>query len=86
LTAGPEWITLGTSKGGHMTHYEVFWHNNTRIWSAVRAFCKKQGLKMGNVEMDIDEVEGPYFIHVDENGVKSFFITIEEGDISIWSV
>ena len=41
---------------------------------------------MGNVEMDIDEIEGPYFIHVDENGVKSFFITIEDNDISIWSV
>jgi hypothetical protein len=41
---------------------------------------------MGNVEMEIDEVEGPFFIHVDENGIKSFFITIEEGDISIWSV
>ena len=69
-----------------MKHYEVFWHNNTRIWSAVRAFCDKQGLSMGNVEMDIDEVEGPYFIHVDENGVKSFYITIEDNDINIWSV
>jgi hypothetical protein len=69
-----------------MTHLEVFWNNNSRIWSAVRQFCDKQGLSMGNVEMEIDEVEGPFFIHVDENGIKSFFITIEDDDISIWSV
>ncbi len=69
-----------------MTHLEVFWNNNSRSWSAVRHLGDKQGLKVANVEMEIDEVEGPFFIHVDENGIKSFFITIEEGDISIWSV
>ena len=69
-----------------MTHLEVFWNNNSRIWSAVRAFCEKQGLSIGNVEMEIDEDEGPFFIHVDENGIKTFYITIKEKDISIWSI
>jgi len=41
---------------------------------------------MGNVEMEFDEDEGLYFIHVDENGVKTFIITIEDGDINIRSV
>jgi len=76
-----------------MKHYDKifnqfhFFHKNKgRIWSAVRAFCEKQGLSMGNVEMEFDEDEGLFFIHVDENGVKTFIITIENGDINIRSV
>jgi len=65
---------------------EVYYNNHQRIWSAVRHFCDKQGLFMGNVEMEIDSVEGLYFIHVDETGIKTFYITIEDEQITISSI
>ena len=68
-----------------MTHSEAYLNNYQRIWSAIRHFCESEGLFMGNVEMEIDSVEGPYFIHVNENGIKSFYIRIEDEQITISS-
>ena len=67
-----------------MKHSEVYLNNYQRIWSAIRHFCESEGLFMGNVEMEIDSVVGPYSIRM-KYGIKSFYITIEDEQITISS-